>query len=308
MPGNATQIFLSSLPEEEKRLLHGGVDLDTEITSRWREAQEKWPSLAVTEDDFVPYWAGKLIGLEAPVEAFFRLRVPDLYLAFACGQGSERAQQAFHSKYAQSMRTALRRMRLDEALIDDILQVLLFRVLVSSPEREAKILSYGGRGALSGWLRVIAVRDARAVLQKQVRELPVSNVEAFTAKSLDGYSAILELADDPEFAYLKQHFRSEIKQIFPKALAKLSPKERNLLRLELLDGLHHQQIAKIYNVHRTTILRWLHQAEEQLMHHVHTMIKSNLQVGSTELESLLRVVRSQLSLSIGGAFASEDEK
>ncbi len=308
MLSTCSQIFISHLPQAERSCFANDTEWSAMLEEQWREVQRQWPGFGYSLEEFVPHWASCLVGLEAPHDAFQTLHVAELYLAFACGQRNESAVEAFHRLYLGKLRSVLRRMRLDDALIDDLIQMLLFRVLVGSDESKAKILLYGGRGSLAGWLRVIAVREARASLQKQARELPVSDVEGFAAKSAGGYSAILELAGDPEYAYIKHHFRSELKAIFPIALRTLEIRDRNLLRLEMLNGLHHQQIAKIYNVHRTTVLRWLHAAESKLSEEIRRLVKAKLKLGDTELESLLRLVRSQLSLSIAGAFLAEGEE
>ncbi|MBL4632249.1 MAG: sigma-70 family RNA polymerase sigma factor [Kofleriaceae bacterium] len=307
MQSSYSRIFLASLPEAERTHFSDASALELSLKKHWHETKKKWPDWEVSIEEFLPHWASRLVGLEAPLQALEKLHVPELYLAFACSLEKTDAIAVFHKLYVAKIGAALRRMRIDEALVDDLLQMLLFRVLVGSEERKAKILSYGGRGSLAGWLRVIAVREARTVLKKQARELPVSNVEVFAAKSTGAFSAVLELADDPEFAYIKQHFRSELKTIFPLALQALELRDRNLLRLDILDGLNHQQIAKIYNVHRTTVLRWLDQAEQNLSEEIHRQIKDKLDLGDTDLESLLRVVRSHLSISIGCAFLDDEQ-
>lgn len=306
MQSSHSRIFLEALPEAERSHFSDISVLELSLKTHWQKTLTQWPDWDVSLEEFLPYWASRLVGLESPKDALDKLHVPELYLAFACSLEKPNAIAEFHKLYLSKIKAALRRMRIDEALIDDLVQMLLFRVLVHSGDRKAKILSYGGRGSLVSWLRVIAVREARAVLQKQARELPVSNVEAFAAKSTGAFSAVLELGDDPEFAYIKQHFRAELKTVFPQALQALEVRDRNLLRLDILDGLNHGQIAKIYNVHRTTVLRWLEQAEKQLSAEIRRLIQAQLNLGDTELESLLRVVRSRLSISIGCAFLDSE--
>ena len=48
-----------------------------------------------------------------------------------------------------------------------------------------------------------------------------------------------------------------VRRMFRDALASLDDRQRDLLRLEILDGLPHQQIAELHGVHRTTVVRWM---------------------------------------------------
>lgn len=273
--------------------------LGNTIDSQWGQTLLQWPGLTVDDDQFFFSWAKRVCEAEEPAAALRTIRVPELYLAFACAAGCAKAIEAFQLHYVPALRTALRRMRIGDALVDDVLQTVQFRLLVGSEHSGAKIESFGGRGKLASWLRVVAMREAQQLLDRQARELPVSDAEL--AASSRQSPSLIPVARDPELALLHQQFRHELADIFPLAITRLESRQRALLRLDMLDGLNHGQIASIYQVHRTTILRWLHEAERDLCVAVHDLLRERLELAEGEFSSLLRAVRSQLSVSVGRA-------
>jgi RNA polymerase sigma-70 factor (ECF subfamily) len=212
----------------------------------------------------------------------------DLYLACACAAGDEQALKAFERAFGTELQRAGARLA-DTALLDasELRQRLHERLFV--PRGSGKILEYSGRAPLSAWLRVVV---ARLVLNvTQTAEARMGRGEA--AEPLDD-----ALHDDPELLLLKRRYGSELKAAVSEALAALPARDRNLLRYAVMDGLTTEQLAKMNGVHRATAVRWLAAARSALRGAVRRALATKLGVSDSEVHSLVRLVRSELDLSL----------
>jgi RNA polymerase sigma-70 factor, ECF subfamily len=74
--------------------------------------------------------------------------------------------------------------------------------------------------------------------------------------------------------------------------------QRGLLRLHYVEGVTTEQLAKMRRVGRATVVRRLADARDALVAGVHERIAARTGVDRAELEATLRLVRSQLDLSL----------
>lgn len=114
----------------------------------------------------------------------------------------------------------------------------------------------------------------------------------------DGLLDALAPAADPALELVKQQSRDEFATAFRAAVAALAPRDRRLLRHQLLDGLDLDAIAKLFDVHRTTASRWLAAARDQLLAGTRAQLASRLAMSAGEVDSLLRLVHSRLDVSL----------
>jgi RNA polymerase sigma-70 factor (ECF subfamily) len=104
---------------------------------------------------------------------------------------------------------------------------------------------------------------------------------------------------DPELAFLRERYRDSYQTALRDALARLSVKERSVLRLSVVDGLSIDAIGRAYQVHRATAARWVVGAREQLLKETYALLGERLQLRESELRSLATALRSELHLSLG---------
>ena len=102
----------------------------------------------------------------------------------------------------------------------------------------------------------------------------------------------------PELRRLQQRYHGACEAALAIAIDGLSARERNLLRQHLIDGVTIQQLALQHRVHRVTVSRWLEDARSTVLEHVRTALHEQHGVGDSELASVLRLVRSQLDVSL----------
>lgn len=263
------------------------------------EAQTNWPELGVVAGDVaevvVTRWP---VDDEALDEAIGALHLADLVLAARCARGEAAALTAFERRVGGEQRAALSSLRLPSGLADEARQEVARKLFVSELGAPPKIVEYSGRAALSTWVRTASVRTAISLLRR----------ERATPAEEDDVLAMPATSDDPELAAMKTRARSEFKAAFHEALASLTPRERNLLRYQILDGLGIDQIGELYGVHRATAARWLVTARELLGKRLRRALHARLQITPSEVASLERLVESQLDLSLHRVLAPETER
>jgi RNA polymerase sigma-70 factor, ECF subfamily len=82
----------------------------------------------------------------------------------------------------------------------------------------------------------------------------------------------------------------------------LSPKERQILRLHFLDGLDPEAVAKMFHVHRTTVVRWIQRARQTILDEPRRLLQARLALPDDELDSLVAHGQSQLALTMSRVF------
>jgi RNA polymerase sigma-70 factor (ECF subfamily) len=215
--------------------------------------------------------------------------VEDLALACAATFGEDEAMRTLEQRQLPSVDVVLRRKGIPAADLQDLRQVLLARLCVPRPGEKPRIAQYAGKGTLQGWLRVVAVREAQAILEKGGRE-QLEDVEVLTRAAM--------AEGDHEMAYLKARYGEELKASFAAAMAMLEPRDRNVLRYSVIEGLSIDRIADLYQVHRATAARWLEAAREHILKETRRDLMARLAIDRSEFESIARLVQSQLDVSL----------
>jgi RNA polymerase sigma-70 factor (ECF subfamily) len=267
------------------------VALDTsgrehELERALIEAKRAWPTLSVDRQGFIAHlW--RHAGDDPEVLA--GLRVGDLYLAFACAAGEPAAVAAFDQQYVVRVPEFVRRIDARVEFADEVAQQLRHKLLTATDGQPPKILEYAGRGALGAWLSIAAQRTALTLQRGE------SSRQRLLEKATEGG---LGPGADPELDYLKARFAADFKVAFRTALQALSERERLVLRLHLVDGLQHHQIATLYGVNTSTVTRWLQRTRENLLATAQSTLCARASVSASEFQSLANLVQSQLDLSL----------
>ncbi len=272
-------------------------DLEQLLIEIVRSARMAWPTVTVAEDEFLAYLAERLPPDQDPHDAVFRIESDDLYLACACARSDRAAVRAFEEAFVDELRAAVGQMRGQGADIDEVIQELRAKLLTAPKGSAPKVVEYAGRGSLRAWLRVVAVRIALARHRGKKKEVSLND------ELLDGLPGAA--MDDPELLHFKRTYQVEFKDCFETAFGALSRKDRNLLRQHLLDGLGIDGLAAIYRVHRATAARWLASAREQLFDETRRLLRQRLDIDEDEFRSIVKLVRSQLDLSLHRLFNAD---
>ncbi|HEU5058650.1 MAG TPA: hypothetical protein VFU21_19085 [Kofleriaceae bacterium] len=238
-----------------------------------------WPGVAVDEAAFAAHLAAH--GEAEPQHA------ADLYLAFGCARGDRAAVAGFLREMVPHIEAAVLGLGADPAQVDEVRAQLVDALLVG--ERPG-IATYAGRGQLRSWVRSIAVRMGMRQLGRIRARAGAGGDEALAALAAD--------ADDPEIEHLKSLYGDAFRAAFAAALAALTARQRNLLRQHYLDELTVDQLGALYRVHRATAARWVAAAREALFEDTRRRMIEALGLAPGDYDSLLRLLHSQLDLSI----------
>lgn len=242
-----------------------------------------WPGVVVDREAFAAFLDARVE--EADLE---RAKVEDLYVASACAAGDVRAITAVDSRYFPDVDAALGKMGLPSDRIAEVKQGLRKLLFVGEDGAPPRIAEYRGTGDLRAWLRVTAMRAALKLLRKHNRETSTDDA-VLEARSLE---------DDPELAYMKASYRQAFREAFQESLESLHPKERTLLKQQIVDGLGIDELGALYQVHRATAARWVQAAREKLLTRTRRTFMIRARITSDECESIMRLVRSQLDVSL----------
>ena len=154
--------------------------------------------------------------------------------------------------------------------------------------------SIGAWARSNSWLRVVATR----VLIEWGRR-------AKRTETLDeaGMPPLEAPGDDPEMAYFKRRYATEIKAAFEEAARRLDAEARNVLREHYAGGLGIDQIAAAHGIHRATAARRLERARTAVLRGTRQVLTERLGLSPAELESMVRLVESRVHVTIERIFA-----
>ena len=286
--------FLDAAPAALRPVLDAIAELDRRLWTLVAEGRAAWPELAVDAKDVVAFIARQAT-VELADATLDGLRPADLYLACACARQVPGAIAAFDRDYMREVDVALARMRIGPPRLQDVKQLVRQRLFVGGgtagqPTSVGKIAEYAGRGDLRRWVRSVAVRTCLNELRKGKRELLVDDDHLIAQHAI--------ATDDPEVEYMKRTYAGEFRAAFGDALGQLGAREQTLLRYHHVDGLNIDEIGAIYRIHRVTAFRWLEKAKELLVRSTLETLRARLKLPADELDSVLRMIRSQIHLSL----------
>jgi RNA polymerase sigma-70 factor (ECF subfamily) len=263
------------------------------FVAAYERARRAWPGVRLAPDQYAKALLRSVDdGEERP--SLDQLACEDLYLAAACIEAVPEALTAFESLQRRVVAVVLARMNEHGLTVEDVASLMRERLLVSGSQRPPGIAGFRGQGALEGWLRVTA---GRIVLERRKREH--REVYARSPELLERVAS----GTDPELLYLKQLYRTEFKQAFARAVSQLEPVQRNLLRYQVVHRLSIDRIADIYGAHRATAARWLVKARAELTKRTRDELAGKLALSGPELESVFRLIGSQLDVSLATVLA-----
>jgi RNA polymerase sigma-70 factor (ECF subfamily) len=255
------------------------------LQSGLADARSRWPEVHLDDDPFLAHLARLLAAGAGELAA---LELPDLFLACACLAQDRAALTALESEVLGQVPLWIRRIA--GGATDDIQQDLRQKLLVGP---EPLLAGFQGRKTLAVWVRVIASRRA---IDHQRLQKPQQD---------PGELEDLWSGPDPELDAIKLHDAQALRDLLHQALEALPPRERNLLRLHYLEGVSLDRLAVLERVHRATVARWLAASRDQVLDRVRDGLSRTLRLTESESESLLRLVRSRIEISLRRVLAGD---
>jgi RNA polymerase sigma-70 factor (ECF subfamily) len=250
------------------------------VENAYAAGRAAWPGVRLEKAAFVE----RVQALDLTPEDL-TARASDVYLATACLARDPAAVLAFERAFLAPVPKLLTRVALSPHQEDELRQQLRIRLLVGPSPRLAE---YRALGPLGGWVRVCALRLAL--------DLKLG-AEAHRGDS-DALDALMGGAPGAEALIDAEHYRGAFQAALQGALTTLTAREKTLLRLHFLDGMNIDSLGALFQVHRATVARWLVAIRTQLLDRVRQTLSIDLGATSSEAQSLVRLLRSEVQVSI----------
>src|SRR5262249_4079662 len=133
---------------------------DDAVTAAWETGRASWPTVAVDHARFAKHVRD--LNLDPS-------RFPgDLYLAVGCLANDSEALAVFEREIITPARAAIRSIDASDAFVDEACQRMRAALFVGDGGRP-RIADYAGRGPLTAWIGVAAVRTALTMRRTQRR-------------------------------------------------------------------------------------------------------------------------------------------
>jgi RNA polymerase sigma-70 factor (ECF subfamily) len=293
-PRSLARLFVPHL-RPEARAWAEVPTLETVLAEVLASARAAWPRVRLEEAVFLHHLAERLPPGPASERTLRELHGADLYLACACARGDAAAHAALEAGFLPKVAAAVARVDGAADVASEVCQVLREKLLTSEAGRPPRIADYQGQGPLAAWLRAAAVRTALN-LRRSAHRKARAEEEALADATVPG--------SHPELEHLRQQHRADFQAALAESLAALSPRERTVLRLHLVEGLALERIGAMYRTHKSTVSRWLARAREQVLEGTRARLAERLRLSPDELHSLLRDMPGQLDLSLPALLAS----
>ena len=213
----------------------------------------------------------------------------DVAIARAALHGDEAAISALEVMVEQAGLHLVRfRLTADES--DEVLQRLRVRLLVGGEKGRPALGNYAGEGALGAFVRVVAVR---ITLNFLARERPNNELQLEAVPEF-----VLGVGCDPAIEALKASCCGTVEKAIADGWGALGPEQMLLLQHYLLDALTIDDLAGLYDVHRATAARRIVSAKDRWVQNTREILKTSLTLTSTEVDSLLHLVESQVQIDL----------
>jgi RNA polymerase sigma-70 factor (ECF subfamily) len=256
----------------------------------YERGSQRWPEVKLERARFDAHRQE----LDAPDD-----HAEDLFLACACADGDPEALRQLDACFLAQVPRFIARINPSPTVAEEVKQCLRADLLVAPAGQRPRIASYSGRGSLTAWLRVAAVR--------QVHRLRRRKLDGDVYADAAVLERLASASPDPELALIQSRYGELMKAAIKDAVAALSERERELVRLCLIDGLSIDAICGHYQVHRSTVARWIVNLKQELLARATDQIKRRLAIDTHEANSLCAAVRSQIEITLDGLTHAPEE-
>jgi len=254
--------------------------------------RDAYPAIELSRDAFIMFAHARAATWKGNPE-----RAADMFLACACVERIPAAVAEFLAVFGERIPLYLGKLARNADLVTEVRQILVTRCVMGDANKPPALMSYSATGSLEGWLRATAVREALAMNRQSERH--AGDVEAVLEAQIPWV--------DHEISLIKQIYREPVSQAFATACAQLGAEDRALLRLHYIDGVTTAKLAALFGISRATLIRRLAASRASLVERVKAALKAASGVAEQDVDSVLRLVKSQIDLRLSVALKSIDE-
>jgi RNA polymerase sigma-70 factor (ECF subfamily) len=264
-----------------------------------RSSGSKW---GITADDFAKHLNAAAVkslsagATEKEITSFLSgLRIEELTLARACSAGNEAAWEVFLTRFREPLYNAGRAIARDDATgreLADSLYADLYGMNFAEGVRRSKLDYYMGRGSLEGWLRTVLAQEFVNRYRSHKRLVSLEEEE-------EAGKQFVAVAANPAVTGIHD---AKLAAATDEALRSMGSEEKFILASYFLDDRTLAEIARMLNVHESTISRKLERAVKNLRAEVLSgLLKSGMSRRQAEeaLEADVRDVAVDVRAALG---------
>ncbi len=181
---------------------------------------------------------------------------------------------------------------------EDTRQQLEVHLYLGRAGRGPAFATYRGSGSLESWVRAVSTR---AVVDGTRARARAPAKAEWTSRPAD------VAPSEAELSLAAYRHTDAVRDAMQSAFARMTVRDRNLLRYSVFHKLGVDELGAIYSVHRSTAARWLQRARAALSNEIQDDFARQLGTSTQEAASLLRALRSRLDVSIRSFLASTVE-
>jgi RNA polymerase sigma-70 factor, ECF subfamily len=248
------------------------------------DGERRWPGIRIDFESFCRHCYSAL-GSDPP--PLVQAHGADLYLCCACVARNPTAILAFQAETSGMARAAISHIRRNPEFVEEALQHLYDKLLLSS---NPKVAAYAARGPLKAWTRVIAAR--LAIDESRARRLA-------WGRRVDLSEELNAEGPAPDSNLTRAEYAEAFQRALECAVRGLSAQNRNLLRMQVVGKCTIDQIGRIHGVHRATAARWLERVRLQVLDSMRQQLcREQKRMTESEFMSIARSMGSVLELSL----------
>ncbi len=251
-------------------------------------ARAIYPELFVEDRIFARHlaWA---IGWTNDGATLSTLVIEDLYLACACANGVGGAADILITAYRDGLRRIAQRIA-GRSSADDIVQEVVFGLLIGSQKSPPEIGTYAGRARLVRWLDVMT---RRAALRWVHAEHKIANVAKLAAAETTRGPFT-----PPEVVLFRHRYGPDLQRALEEVLDAAPPLHRTVLYLYFVGDATVGKIGDTLGVSQSTASRWIARARQDVLAGLKALLSDRLNVSAEDVEALARSLGSRVDLSI----------
>jgi RNA polymerase sigma-70 factor, ECF subfamily len=267
------------------------MNLEQAAAHAYHAGRTTWPGLSIDLSAFQGWVHQAGIEIEA-----LRERGDELYLVAGCVAQDPEAHQAFERRYLTPLHQNVGRIALSADQADELRQQLRVTLLLGT---QPKIGTFRGQGPLGAWVQVCAVRLALKLGAAQDR---MASPDASLLEGLVSHDA------DQELLAAKSQYRDAFQSALEECFTSLPDRQKTLLRMHFLEGMSIDEMGQVFHVHRATIARWLVAIRREVLDQLCTKMSMNLRTSSSEFRGMVRLVRSDVRISLHRILGEEPRR
>jgi len=193
-----------------------------------------------------------------------------LYLAVGAERGLPGYIEDIYREYRDLMvRTACRYFPSDASRAEDVVQEIFAGV---------NWRSFRGTGTLRGWLRTITINRC------------LDGIRAGKIRTVDIEVANVSDDETPEYTTALEECRNKLFSAVKKALGLITPREKNLLVFNYVEGVGVRDLARTYGVSPATVSRQLKKAREALGREIRALAGDDFSMTDEDIERCLEIM------------------